>query len=229
MIVPVFDVKDGVFVSGKSGERDTYCKLNSVYGNSPQDIVLNLRRSGAKCVYIADLDKIEGVGDNSDLISRINGMIPVLLDNGANCIDDVVFNRNICSYSILATETMKSIDETARIFKEHPFEKLIISIDIKNNELLTDNDDIKLDDVISLVNNVKVPYIIILNISQVGTLGGNNGSLIKEIIDETPSTQHIIAGGVTNESIAEYKRIGIDNFLIGTVLHDGSLSKKYEW
>ena len=229
MIIPVFDVKNNECVSGKSGNRNTYTKLESVYGEHPLEIVTNLKREGAKCIYIADLDKIENKGDNSQLIARLNEILPVLLDNGANSIEDVKSNRNICTYSILATETMTSIDETARIFKEHPFEKLIISIDIKNNELLTDNDDIKLDDVISLVNNVKVPYIIILNISQVGTLGGNNGSLIKEIIDETPYTQHIIAGGVTNESIDEYKKIGIDNFLIGTVLHDGSLSKKYEW
>lgn len=229
MIIPVFDVKDGAFVCGKSGERDTYSGLDSVYGNCPEDIVFNLRRSGAKCVYVADLDKIEGVGDNSDLISDINRCVPVLLDNGANCMDDIIFNRNICSYSILATETMTSIDETIKIFEEHPYEKLILSIDIKNNKLLVDNDDIGLDDIILLVNTVKSPYTILLNISQVGTLGGNNESLIMDIIDKTPYTQHIIAGGITNESIREYKKIGINNFLIGTILHNGSLSKEFDW
>lgn len=229
MIIPVFDVKNNEFVSGKSGKRDTYTQLNSVYGEDSIEIIRNLKKSGAKCVYVADLDKIENRGDNSDFISKINNILPVILDNGASSMDDVLFNKNICTYSILATETMESLEESIKIFKELPFEKLIISIDIKNNELLINNSDINLDDIISLVNQVKPDYTILLNISQVGTKKGNENALIGEIISKTPYTQHIIAGGLTNENIRKYKSEGIDNFLIGTILHDGSMFEEYKW
>ena len=91
MIIPVFDVKNNECVSGKSGKRDTYTKLSSVYGENPIEITTNLKKSGAKCVYIADLDKIENKGDNSELILKINKILPVILDNGANSIDDIKF------------------------------------------------------------------------------------------------------------------------------------------
>lgn len=229
MIIPVFDVKNNEFVSGKSGKRNTYTKLKSSYGEDPIEIATNLKESGAKCVYVADLDKIENSGDNSGLISKINKILPVLLDNGASSVEDILSNKSICTYSILATETMESIDKSIEIFKELPLEKLIISIDIKNNELLANNCDIELEDIISLVNEAKPDYTILLNVSQVGTKEGNDDVLIRDIISKTPYTQHIIAGGLTNESIRKYKSEGIDNFLIGTILHDGLMSEEYKW
>jgi phosphoribosylformimino-5-aminoimidazole carboxamide ribotide isomerase len=143
MIIPVFDVKEGKCVSGMSGKRDSYTPLQSVYGNDLCEILENLKISGAHAVYVADLDKIESKGDNSELIEKINEVLPVLLDNGANNIDDIIHNRNICRYSILATETMTRLEEIRNIFKENPTERIIISIDIKNNELLIKNKDIK--------------------------------------------------------------------------------------
>jgi phosphoribosylformimino-5-aminoimidazole carboxamide ribotide isomerase len=229
MIIPVFDVKEGKCVSGMSGKRDSYTPLQSVYGNDLCEILENLKISGAHAVYVADLDKIESKGDNSELIEKINELLPVLLDNGANNIDDIIHNRNICRYIILATETMTSLEEIRNIFKENPTERIIISIDIKNNELLIKNKDIKLEDVIDLVNKVQPDYTILLNISEVGTKKGNDNTFIKNIISRTPHTQHIIAGGITNQSIKDYKIIGIDNFLIGTILHDGTMLEEYKW
>ena len=229
MIIPVFDVKDGMFVCGKSGKRASYCELVSVYGENPSDIVCNLKESGAKYVYIADLDKIEGVGDNSSFIQEINEAIPVLLDNGANCVDDVIYNRDICTFSILASETMTNIADVYRIFEEMPFENVFISIDLKDGNLLVNNKNVSLDDVISLVNDVRPAYTLLLNVSQVGTMQGNDDSFVKDIIGRTLYTQHIIAGGVTNESIHDYKEDGIDNFLVGTLLHNGGLLEEYKW
>lgn len=229
MIIPVFDVKDGVCVSGKSGERDTYTVLDSVFGEDVLSIVCTLKDMGARVVYVADLDRIEGVGDNSCLISRINDVLPVLLDNGASCIDDFQSSMNISTYPILATETMTSTGEIEKIFEEMPYNNIVFSVDIKDDELLVKNKDIELEDIILLINKVKPAYTILLNISQVGTRKGNNGSIISEIIDKTPYTQHIIAGGLTNESISSYKSRGIDNFLIGTLLHSGLLSEEHNW
>lgn len=229
MIIPVFDVKDGMCVSGKSGFRDTYTRLDSVYGDDIFEMSLSLRDAGARVVYIADLDRIMGVGDNSGLISEVNEVVPVLLDNGASCVDDIIFNKNICTYPILATETMNSISDVEQIFEEMPHDNIVISVDIKDNELLIENKCIKLDDIICLINKVKPAYTILLNLSQVGTEKGNTTNIIEDIIEKTPYTQHIIAGGITNQSITSYKKKGIDNFIIGTILHEGRLSTKHTW
>lgn len=223
MIIPVIDIMHGDCVSGKSGNRRTYTKLNSIYGDDPIKIAINLRKEGAKALYVADLDKIEDKGNNIKLISQINEIIPVLLDNGISNIEDVKNNEKKCTYSILATETMMSIEETMNIFKKIDKNKLIISIDIKNNEVLLKNNNITLDEIINMINYIKPKYTIILNISQVGTKKQGNNDLIKTIIKKTPETKHFIAGGITNNTIQEYKKNNINNFLIGTILHDGTL------
>ncbi len=225
MIIPVIDLMNGECVSGKSGNRNTYTKLKSIYGDNPISIAQNLKNDGAQLIYVADLDKIENKGDNTELISQINNILPVLLDNGISNLSDIN-NKNICTYYILATETMESIDDAINIFKNIDNKKLVISVDIKNNELLLRNKSIKLDDIIRLITEVNPQYIILLNISQVGTKKQNENLIIKKIIQETPNTKHILGGGITNEAIQKYKLEGIENFLIGTVLHEGNLKYK---
>lgn len=222
MIIPVLDIKDHECVSGKSGLRDSYFLLDSVYGDSPLVITQNLKENGAKCLYVADLDKIEGYGDNSSMIAQINCILPVLLDNGVCTSDDVEVNKKICTHSILATETMEDINQAYEILKNPSNKDMILSVDIKNNELLIKNNDIKIDDIISLINDTKIKNIIILNISQVGTKKTDKTPLIKKIIDNT-NTNYIIGGGISAKSITEYEKDGIDDFLIGTLLHDGTI------
>ena len=110
MIIPVIDIMHNECVSGKSGRRSTYKKLRSIYGDNPLDIATALKEDGAQLIYIADLDKIERIDDNNNIISSINNIIPVMLDNGISSIEDIENNKNICSYNILATETMTSLD-----------------------------------------------------------------------------------------------------------------------
>ena len=63
-IIPVMDLMSGIAVSGKSGKRETYKPLETVYSETPDpvDIAISLKRQGFKRIYIADLDAIEGKG-----------------------------------------------------------------------------------------------------------------------------------------------------------------------
>ncbi|WP_455645149.1 HisA/HisF-related TIM barrel protein [Methanosphaera sp.] len=223
MIIPVMDIMNNDCVSGKSGHRSTYTHLKSIYGDTPIEIATNLKKEGAKALYIADLDKIENKGNNDELISSINEIIPVLLDNGISNIDDVENNKKISTCSILATETMTDIDTSIEIFKKVDSKHILISIDIKNNEILSKNNTINIEDIIQLINKIKPKYTILLNITQVGTKQQAKSNITKKIISETPHTNHIIAGGVTNDTIDKYKKQDINNFLIGTILHEGNL------
>lgn len=227
MIIPVVDMKNGTCVSGKSGMRDTYQKLSSIYGDNPLMIAENLKKRGFSYLYIADLDKIEGVGENSQIISRINDIIPVLLDDGIGNVKDLKENMKISSFSILATETIESIKEAEDIIKIRGKENIIISIDIKDNQLLIKNNDIYMDDIISLINRCQVKHVIILNISNVGTKNSQKTNIQDKVLENTPDANYIIAGGLTNHAIEDYIQAGIDNFLVGTILHEGNMDEKY--
>ncbi|MBI4813925.1 MAG: HisA/HisF family protein, partial [Methanobacterium sp.] len=118
MIIPVLDIKDGLAVSGKSGNRETYKPLQTVFYPSPDplEIARALFDAGAKQLYIADLDAIEGMNSNRDLVGEINQFIPVMLDCGASDLDSVRGALQVADMVIVATETLKKLEDLHEIF-----------------------------------------------------------------------------------------------------------------
>ena len=72
--IPVIDLKENIAVSGKSGMRDTYQPLKTIFASSsnPIEIANGLKLNGADIMYIADLDLIESKGHNINDIKMIN-------------------------------------------------------------------------------------------------------------------------------------------------------------
>lgn len=224
MKIPVLDLKNGVAVSGKSGLRDTYTPLQSIYGSSNNLIAManNLKFNGAKEIYIADLDLIENVGHNIDQVKAINNILPVIFDGGVKNFDSYEFFLQYAFKIIVASETLESIDELKKIFNTFPKERIIISVDIKNNELVNKHLNMSLNDFKEVLREIQPNEIILLEISSVGTNNGFNLDLYKEF--EEFKDQLIIGGGINKNSLKEISKIGIKKVLIGTSLHNGEIS-----
>ena len=94
MIIPVLDIKDGIAVSGKSGKRETYAPLKTIFStsSSPSKIAEALSDAGARRMYIADLDAIEGKGSNLDVIRKINKYISVYFFTAGGTCEFHMFN-----------------------------------------------------------------------------------------------------------------------------------------
>lgn len=223
-IIPVLDLKSGLAVSGKSGARSTYKALKTVYSSSanPIEIADNLKEQGAQRIYIADLDAIEKQGSNYDIIKKVNEIIPVILDAGANTINTVNSLLTISNKVIIATETLEDFRDLDEIFKIVNKRKLIISIDIKDGKLLSKKPNLTIKKLKTKFNELKPEEIILLDISAVGTRQGFNNKLLNEVREWTDSL--IIGGGINPEDIVTLQNIGINKFLIGTALHSGRIS-----
>lgn len=222
--IPVLDLKGGIAVSGKSGQRETYTPLNTVFSTSPNpvEIVTNLKLNGASEIYIADLDLIEANGHNLNEIKMVNTILPVIFDGGVKDFDSYTFFLEYAYKIIVATETLESIDELKKIFDKYPKERIVISIDIKDNELFTKNLDISLIELKEILKELDPNEIILLDISSVGTNKGVNYSLLNEFKEFKDKL--IIGGGINKESILELEEEGIKKVLIGTSLHSGEIN-----
>jgi phosphoribosylformimino-5-aminoimidazole carboxamide ribotide isomerase len=223
-LIPVLDLKNSIAVSGKSGNRDTYTPLHTVFSSNsdPVTIVNNLKLSGSKQIYIADLDLIEKRGHNLDKIKMINTILPVMLDSGIKDVNSFEFYLDYAYKLIVATETLNSIDEMYKIFDKFPKERIVVSIDIKNRKLLSNNFDIGLDEFKKDLIAIDPNEIILLDISKVGTESGFNKELInnfKEFKDKL-----ILGGGINKEEVLKINKFGIKKVLIGTALHNGEIS-----
>ncbi|BBL61252.1 phosphoribosylformimino-5-aminoimidazole carboxamide ribotide isomerase [Methanobrevibacter arboriphilus] len=221
-VIPVLDLMNSMAVSGKSGNRDTYTPLNSIFASNSDPISLanNLKFNGAKQIYIADLDLIEKRGHNLDKIKMINTVLPVMLDSGIRNLESFDFFLKFANKLIVASETLESIEELYKIFDKYPKERIIVSVDIKNGELLS-NFEVSLDDFKKDLIEIDPDEIILLDISNVGTKKGFNTELLNEFSEFKDKL--ILGGGINKEEIPNIEKFGINKALVGSALHNGEI------
>lgn len=221
--IPVIDLKQHQAVSGKSGMRDTYQPLNTVFAPSsnPVEIAQGLKLNGADEMYIADLDLIESKGHNITDIKMVNSIIPVMFDGGVKNCESFEFFLDYAFKIIIPTETLESIDEMKKIFERYPKERIVVSVDVKNDELLAKHMDLNLAEFKEILKELDPDEIILLDITGVGTEKGYNKRLLEEF--EELKEKLIIAGGLNKDSLGELESLGIKKVLIGTSLHSGEV------
>lgn len=223
-IIPVLDLMNSIAVSGKSGNRETYTPLETIYASSanPLEIAKSLKMNNAKEMYIADLDFIERNGKHNIFeIKEVNTVLPVILDVGVDNLKTFEFLLDFAYKIIVATETLDSIEELYKIFEKYPKERIVVSVDVKNGELYSKNMDISLDDFKDVLNEIKPNEIILLDISSVGTGEGYNKDLLNKF--EEFKDQIILGGGIKKDEIEELNELGIKKALIGTAFHNGEV------
>ena len=221
--IPVIDLKQHQAVSGKSGMRDTYKPLNTVFAPSanPVEIAQGLKLNGADEMYIADLDLIESKGHNINDVRMVNTIIPVIFDGGVKNLESFEFFLEYAYKIIVPTETLESVDELRKIFEKYPKERIVVSVDTKNNELLAKNMNMTLSEFKDVLIELDPNDIILLDITGVGTEKGYNEYLLNEF--EELKDKLIIAGGLNKDSLGELESLGIKRVLIGTSLHSGEV------
>ena len=221
--IPVIDLKQHQAVCGKSGRRDTYSPLKTVFASSsnPVEIAQGLKLNGADEMYIADLDLIESQGHNINDIKMVNTIIPIMFDGGVKNCETFEFYLNYAYKVIVPTETLESIEEMEKIFKKFPKERIVVSIDTKNDELLSKNFNMSLNQFKDILIRLDPNEIILLDITGVGTQNGYNKKLLNQFSELKDKL--IIAGGINKDSLYELESVGIKKVLIGTSLHSGEV------
>jgi len=227
MIIPVLDVKGGMAVSGKSADRESYELLKNVFHHSskPIKIAEALKKAGASEIYIADLDSIEGIGSNMDIVEKINRLLPVMLDCGAYDMNTVHEAFLIANKVIVATETLRNIDDLYEIYCRINPGRIILSIDFMDDEILSRH--LKLDYKIlrKHLEVLRPSEIILLDLSRVGTEKGINKKIIEKFAPIKSSI--IYGGGITKDNLEDLEKIGVSRILVGTALYNGEIMPSF--
>lgn len=222
MIIPVLDLKNGVAVSGKSGMRETYQPLKTVFhpSSNPVKIAESLKEAGARRIYLADLDAIEGTGSNWETVGKINEIIPVMVDAGINDTHGVKEALKFVDKVIVATETLKNLHDLNEIFTSSDRGRAVLSIDIKDGKVLGRHMETGFEGILKKIKELKPDEIILLDISRVGTEKGVDQDLIN--IFRGLESKIILGGGITQSDVDSISKWGISKFLVGSALHHGN-------
>jgi phosphoribosylformimino-5-aminoimidazole carboxamide ribotide isomerase len=231
-VIPVIDVLNGVVVHAVKGERSCYQPLKSVLCDSvdPVEVALMFQSLGFKSLYIADLNAIQGEPINLTLYKQIKTKthLRFMVDAG---IDEFRKAKKLfevgASKIVIGTETLRSLKFVSQTVECFGRNSVVVSIDLKNNKILSASENISSLDVITLARKLMtmgINQIILLDLDRVGTQCGVNFEILKEILSKNFEIQILIGGGLRSlQDLEELRKHGVSAVLLATALHKGRI------
>lgn len=218
----VLDLFNGEVVHAVRGERSRYQPIHRsskiVSTSDPMEIIDALKPAE---VYIADLDRITGRGDNLAVLAEIASKVRTMADIGISRIEDLA-NLPGETVPVLGTETV-----SLTLIEEAAYARpSAVSIDMIARHVLTRDTalDIAPEGLLRWLNDLPVKEVIMLELDRVGTSAGIDIHFLENAatISEHPL---ILGGGVRDESDLErLAEIGFSGALVATAVHNGKIA-----
>lgn len=223
-VVFVLDIFNGKVVHAVKGEREKYRSIHefsSVCSKSEPLYIIN--ELTPREVYIADLNRLRGTGNNDEVIRKVGWKTKSMLDLGASNMDDIHLGQELVQSVVLGTETgTESLLNEACSFYPR---SINMSIDIIGGKILTNEPKFQIPpiELVQMLNSYDIDDLIILELSKVGTSSGINPEFLKEVVDHS-NHNIILGGGIRNlKDISLLKDIGLEGALVATSVHNGSI------
>jgi len=230
-VIPVLDLARGRAVSGRGGRRETYAavrsRLISTTGDARALVAAYRDALGCDECYVADLDALAG-GAVQHLVPGVaDGLAGVagfqgreLVEMGPDLLADGVHQV------IVGLETLPSFDALAAVIRAVGPARVIFSLDLRNGEPLSISERGGTPvDLARAAVAAGAAGLLVLDLARVGSGEGADIALLAALRRVHPDVELLAGGGVaTVRQLEDLAEVGIDAALVGTALHDGSLS-----
>lgn len=219
-IIPVLDLKNGLVVRAEGGKRDGYRPIVTPLSATPEpaDVAEGLLRLHPfRTLYVADLDAIEGKGNNLVALRQLRSLVDCIwVDAGVNdeqtaltLLDQDHFRVVIGSESQTGTALLERLGDDPRI---------ILSLDFfadgyRGPREILERPDLWPQDVI------------VMTLSRVGAADGPDLDRLQEVMRRAPNRQFHAAGGARTEAqLDRLADLGVAGVLVSSALHANTLS-----
>jgi phosphoribosylformimino-5-aminoimidazole carboxamide ribotide isomerase len=221
-IVPVIDLKDGLAVRARAGNRDAYGPIATSLSNSPDPVDVTaglLAIHPFRAIYVADLDAIMGRGDNRAALARLKARFPGLslwIDNGAatpNGAAAVLADPR--DHLVLGSESQGDV-ALVRRYAGH--DRVVLSLDFRG-------DAIQGPSALLADSTLWPRRVITMTLARVGSGDGPDLDRLTAVQRAAGGRAVYAAGGVRGGGdLAVLKELGVAGALVATSLHDGRLT-----
>jgi len=224
-VIPVLDLRNGGVVHARRGERGRYPPLISSLctGNDPVGVVGGLLGLYPfQVIYVADLDAIEGTGDNRDALARLKAAFPGVafwLDAGFREPDRIgAFLEAGNGDAVLGSESLAGVEALAALKAGSAWRRIVLSLDFRDR-LIGPPDLLSRTD-------LWPQRTIVMTLARVGSGDGPDWNRLAEVRRVAPCTDLFAAGGVRDGSdLMELASRGIAGALVATALHDRRIGR----
>ena len=222
-IIPVIDLRQGEVVHARMGQRANYRPISSTLcqGSTPEAVVGGLLGLSAfPTLYIADLDAIEGTGDNEAVLRTLRRHFPQLglwVDAGfrdsAQCLDWL--SRDIGDL-VLGSETQADWEGLRRLAGSPQAHRIVLSLDFAGDRFLGPAADPE--------PALWPARVIVMTLARVGSGEGPDLARLGQIMAKNPGHRLYAAGGVRDMGdLRSLRDAGAAGVLIASALHDGRI------
>ena len=219
-IIPVIDLKDGLVVHARGGARDGYRPIETplAAGAAPEDVTAALlRATGARVLYVADLDAIERRGGHGavlrDLAARFPG-VELWVDAGVAAADAPAWLAANPGAVVLGSESQTDA-EALRPLAAEP--RAILSLDFRGDAFVGPR--AILDDA-----TLWPARVIVMTLARVGGGQGPDVAGVARVLTRAGGRRVYAAGGVRDHAdIQALNATGAAGALVATALHTGAL------
>jgi phosphoribosylformimino-5-aminoimidazole carboxamide ribotide isomerase len=222
-IIPVLDLKGGVVVRARMGQRHLYAPIATPLAatSDPLDVARGLLAVHPfATLYVADLDAIEGRGDNGAALRHIRRGCPGMslwVDNGiaeasaaARWLDAGLGSLVLGSESQADAALVRALAADDRV---------VLSLDFRGPDF--QGPSAILDD-----PSMWPAKVIVMTLARVGSGAGPDLERLAAVRRSAPGRRIYAAGGVRDAAdLGTLAHAGIAGALIATALHDGRLGR----
>ena len=219
-IIPVLDLKNGVVVHAKQGQRERYAPIHSLLCQSAvieQVIAAYLNLYPFSTFYIADLNAILGNTEHEALLKRVLTHFPQLtfwIDSGYQSAPHI-YQQHANYVPVLGSESYSN----AQYLELLSFQKnYILSLDFSAERPLGAEH-------LFTSSALWPKNIIIMTLQRVGSDTGPDFRKLQHFIHTHPNHTIIAAGGIRDVAdIIELRKLGITSALLASALHSGAIN-----
>jgi phosphoribosylformimino-5-aminoimidazole carboxamide ribotide isomerase len=234
-IIPVLDIRGGVAVHARAGQRALYGPVRSILCDSaePRELAAAFRdQLGLTDLYVADLDAIAGAAPVGQILADLaRTSREVMVDAGVRGPDQAERLLELGVHRVvLGLETIAGPDALQATVRRIGVDRAVFSLDLRAGEPLGTRDAWQHASPIEIARRVLasgIARIIVLDLAHVGTRAGwPTESLCRAIAGESATAELFVGGGVRD--VADLRRLqdaGIDGVLLATALHEGRITE----
>ena len=231
-IIGVIDLKDGLAVHARRGQRETYAPVREAGGAAIDGDAVKLARVYLETfeihdVYIADLDAIAAGRPQHDVIRAVSSLgMRVYVDGGVTTPEDARrLIRTGARAVVIGLETLPSFDALADNTLGTPG-PTVFSLDLRGGVPMGTAAGTTLPEEVARRAFISGAFeMIVLDVARVGSGSGPDLAMMRRIRAAVRMPRLIAAGGIRHlDDVRDLAAIGCDGALVATALHEGRLT-----
>ena len=233
-IVPVLDLKGGVVVHARRGQRDDYAPLRSplVDGCEPVAVARALCAACATdTVYVADLDALAGRPVDVTTLADLAAVAQPWVDAGATTPERAAalhragVARNVVGTESLEGELLGTGGEPAAGASGPP---RVLSVDLRDGRLISPRPELagrEPSAAAPLAATLGVRELLVIDLLRVGSGSGPPMEAVAQLVAALPGLAVYAGGGVRDDAdLRALESAGATGALVATALHEGRVT-----